>query len=210
VESLVDWFLTISAVWAVAVVFLVPALETAVVLGLVLPGEVTIVLGGVLAGEGEVPLLAILIAGVVGPMTGDVIGYFLGRRYGEEIVRRKLKKKWERAHRWLSKNGGAPIFLGRFLPFLRSVLPTTAGAMALRPSRFLAWDLPAASLWGVLSALLGYFAARDFERVVRFVQRFGFALLAVALIGAGVAIWRRRSRRSGAKRISSPESSQSS
>src|SRR5262245_48225725 len=74
VERFVDWFLSISAVWAVVAVFLVPALETAVVLGLMFPGEVTIILGGVLAAQGDVPLLAILVAAVVGPITGDTIG----------------------------------------------------------------------------------------------------------------------------------------
>ena len=70
----VDWFLSISSVWAVAAVFLVPALETAIVLGLIFPGEVAVILGGVLAAQGRVPLLAILAAGVLGPMTGDTVG----------------------------------------------------------------------------------------------------------------------------------------
>src|ERR1700720_1848802 len=123
-ERFVAWFLGISGAWAVAAVFLVPALETALVVGLMFPGEVIVILGGVLAAQGRASLWAILIAGVVGPIAGDTAGYLLGRRYGEEVVRRKLKKRWSRAHRWLTKKGGGAIFLGRFLPFLRSVLPT--------------------------------------------------------------------------------------
>jgi hypothetical protein len=129
-------------------------------------------------------------------MTGDTVGYALGRRYGEEVVRRKLHKRWTRAHGWLSKRGGAAIFLGRFLPFLRSVLPTAAGAMGLRSRRFLSWDLPAAAVWGAGSVLLGYFAARDFERLLRIADRFGIALGAIALAAAAWILWRKnRARR---------------
>jgi len=196
-DRFVDWFLSISSVWAVAAVFLVPALETAIVLGLMLPGEITVFLGGVLVAQGDVPLLPVLVAAVLGPITGDTLGYWLGRRYGEETVRRKLQKRWQRAHHWLSKKGAATIFAGRFLPFLRSVLPTAAGAMGLQPARFLARDLPAAGIWGVASVLLGYFAARDFERALRFLDRFALVLGALTIVVVAFLIWRRtRTRRS--------------
>jgi undecaprenyl-diphosphatase len=196
-DRFVDWFLSISSVWAVAAVFLVPALETAIVLGLMLPGEITVFLGGVLAAQGDVSLLPVLIAAVVGPITGDTIGYWLGRRYGEETVRRKLSRRWQRAHDWLSKKGTTTIFVGRFLPFLRSVLPSAAGAMGLRPARFLARDLPAAGIWGVASVLLGYFAARDFERTLHFLDGFALVLGALSIAFVAFIIWRRtRTRRS--------------
>jgi membrane-associated protein len=193
-ERFVAWFLGISGAWAVAAVFLVPALETALVLGLMFPGEVVVILGGVLAARGDAPLWAILIAGVLGPIAGDTIGYLLGRRYGEEVVRRKLKKRWSPAHRWLSKKGGGAIFLGRFLPFLRSVLPTAAGAMGITPRHYLSRDLLAAGTWGTASVLLGYFAARDFERVLRFANRFGLILLGLVLVVTAWMAWRRRTQ----------------
>jgi undecaprenyl-diphosphatase len=202
-DRFVEWFLSISAVWAVAAVFLVSALETAVVLGLLLPGEITVFLGGVLAAQGDVPLFAILIAAMVGPATGDTIGYWLGRRYGVEVVRQKLKKRWARAHRWLSKKGEGTIFAGRFLPFLRSVLPTAAGAMAVRPRRFLSWDLPAAALWGVVSVFIGYFAARDFERALQFIHRFVLAIGGIAIVAVVLILWRRSRSRPTARRSAS-------
>jgi membrane-associated protein len=190
-DRFVDWFLSISSVWAVTAVFLVPALETAIVLGLMFPGEITVFLGGVLVAQGNVPLLPVLIAAVLGPVTGDTIGYWLGRRYGEETVRRKLNKRWQRAHHWLSKKGTATIFVGRFLPFLRSVLPTAAGAMGLRQTRFLSADLPAAGIWGVASVLLGYFAARDFERALHILDHFALVLGALTIAVVVFVIWRR-------------------
>jgi membrane-associated protein len=204
VDRFVEYFLAISGPWAVSVVFFAPALETALVLGLVLPGELTVVLGGVLAGRGQVPLAAVLVASVAGAIAGDVTGYLLGRRYGQEIVRRRLKSRWTRAHGWLSKKGGGAVFLGRFLPFLRSVLPTTAGAMRVPARRFFLWDIPAAVIWGAASTLLGYFAALDVERVFDLARRFSLVLLAVALVAVTLVIWRRRTqpRRRAARGVS--------
>jgi membrane-associated protein len=191
-DRFIGYFLAIPIPWAVGAVFFVPALETALVLGVVLPGEVTVLLGGVLAGRGKVPLPAVLAGAVAGAITGDVTGYLLARRFGQEIVRRRLGSKWTRAHRWLSTKGLGAVFLGRFLPFLRSVLPTTAGAMRVPARQFFLWDVPAAMAWGAASTLLGYFAARDLGRAFDLARRFSFVLLAVALIAAGFVIWRRR------------------
>src|SRR5580765_1509919 len=105
IERAIDAFGRIPAGWALAAVFLFPALETGVVLGFILPGETAVVLGGVLAATGRVPLWAAAAAGVAGAIGGDCAGYVLGRRYGETAIRRRLGKKWDRAHAWLSKNG---------------------------------------------------------------------------------------------------------
>ena len=192
-------FLAIPAPWVVAVVFLLPALETALVLGVFLPGEVTVVLGGVIAGRGGVPLFAVIAAGIGGAITGDVTGYALGRRFGEDFVRKRLGSRWGPAHRWLSKErGGFTIFVGRFLPFLRSVLPMTAGAVKVPARVFLPWDVAAAAVWGTGSVLLGYFAARDLERILRSMQRFTIAIALLLAAGfLGWLWWNRRRPRPG-------------
>jgi membrane protein DedA with SNARE-associated domain len=91
------------------------------------------------------------------------------------------------------------IFLGRFLPFLRSVLPMTSGAVEVPARGFLPWDIAAAAVWGTGSALLGYFAARDFDRILRLMHRFsiGIAALLLVLAAAGI-VWAIRGRQRAA------------
>lgn len=191
----------IPAPWVVGTVFLVSGLETAVVLGIFLPSEITLLVAGVLAALGRAPLPAVLAAGIAGPVLGDVAGYFLGRRYGEDLVRRKLgARRWERAHRALSRKAGWSLFLARVLPFVRGVLPTTAGAVNAPRLRFFAWDLPTAAIWGAGSILVGYFAGRDYERVLRLVSRFSLAI-GIALAAAILAwLLLRRKRALGTSR----------
>src|SRR6476659_8077111 len=82
-----DWILSLNGWFALAIVFLVPALEASAFLGFVFPGEIAVILGGVLAFHGRVPLLAVLVAAVAGAIIGDTLGYFIGRRWGHQILR---------------------------------------------------------------------------------------------------------------------------
>ena len=186
VRRLIEAFFSIPPLWVIGAVFLVPALETALLVGFVLPGESVLVLGGVLAARGRVGLWPVLAPSILGPMVGDVAGYWLGRRYGQEIVRSRLGRRWDRAHRWLSRKGGWSIFTARFLPFARTVLPSTAGAMRTRRLQFFAWDLPAVAVWAAGSCLLGYFAARNIERLLKQVSNAGLVLLGLAAVAAVV------------------------
>ena len=192
VERAVELFSRIPAGWALAAVFLFPALETGLVIGVILPGETAVILGGVLASTGRVPLWAVAAASVAGAIAGDCGGYVLGRRYGEEAIRKRLGTKWDRAHSWLSKNGTLPIFAARFIPFVRTVLPVTAGAIEVPRRRFFPPDIAAGILWGIGSALIGYFAGLDFEKALAVGNRLSIALGIVLLGVLGFWLWRRK------------------
>src|SRR5947209_3789361 len=73
---------------ALALVFLLPALEASAFVGVVVPGEIGVILGGVLANQHKLPLVTVLIAGIVGAILGDSVGYFVGKRYGESLLSR--------------------------------------------------------------------------------------------------------------------------
>jgi membrane-associated protein len=190
----VEIFLSIPAPLAVAAVFLVTAGETAVFLGLLLPGELAVILGGVLASQKRVPLLAVLLAGVMGPIAGDSIGYFLGRRYGRRFFSGRRRKRWAKARAWLARRGAFAVFLGRFTAFLRSIVPAAAGAARLPYRRFLPWNIAAGVLWGVGSALLGYFAGRNNEILAHRAGLVSLVLFVLLLAAALASFFRRRAR----------------
>jgi len=51
--------------------------EASAFLGVVIPGEIGVILGGVLANQHKLPLAAVLVAGIIGAIRGDTIGYGL-------------------------------------------------------------------------------------------------------------------------------------
>jgi membrane protein DedA with SNARE-associated domain len=180
-ERLLAAFLSIPAIWVVAAVFFLSAAETALFLGFFIPGEFAVILGGVLASRAHVPLPAILAASILGPILGDSIGYYLGRRYGENVSHRHRRKRWASAQRWIRTKGAPAVFLGRFVAFVRSFIPPAAGVSKMPYKTFLPWNAAAGVLWGAGSALLGYFAGANFEAIAHAMGWLGLVLLGVVI-----------------------------
>jgi membrane-associated protein len=193
-QTILHFLHSIPPAAVVGLVFLIPATESALVLGLLLPGELAVVTGGVLAARSHVPLGPIIAAAVAGAILGDTLGYLVGRRYRKLIARRLPTKRWKKAEGWLRDRGPFAVFLARFTAFIRTLMPPVAGAAKLAYPVFLRWSVAAGILWGIGSVLLGYFAARNVEKILRWSS----AGLAVLAIGAGVGIYfatRHRGRR---------------
>src|SRR4030095_193349 len=64
--QLATGLLSLSGWAALALLFILPALEAPAFLGLVLPGELALLLGGVLAHQDRIPLAGALAVGVAG------------------------------------------------------------------------------------------------------------------------------------------------
>lgn len=201
-RGLLGFFVRIPAGVGVGLVFLLSAAESALLVGLVVPGEVAAILGGVLAGRGRVPYAAVAAAAIAGAWTGDSIGFFLGRKLGGARFLKGRRQRWAQARAWLKRKGGIAIFLARFTPFLRTFMPSAAGAAKMPYLRFLSWDLAAGALWGATSTALGYVGARDFERVLRWSGRVGLILLGAVLVAAALLLHRLRPAGSRGRRPS--------
>jgi membrane-associated protein len=183
----------------IAVVLLIPAAETGLVVGLVLPGELAVVTAGILAAQSHVPLVPVMAAAVAGSILGDSIGYLVGRHFQGWIKHHLPGPRWKRAQNSLRRSGPVAVFLARFTPFVRSLMPPVAAAARLPYSRFLPWSVAAGVLWGSSSVLLGYFFARNAEKILNW-SIGGFVLIA-AMIGGGIflATRHRRARRRSAR-----------
>jgi membrane protein DedA with SNARE-associated domain len=84
--QLAEGLLSLSGWAALALLFVLPALEAPAFLGLVLPGELALLLGGVLAQQDRIPLPAALAVGTAGAVAGDSVGYWIGHRYGPGLL----------------------------------------------------------------------------------------------------------------------------
>src|SRR6266542_7026933 len=89
-SGLIKHILALHGAVAVAVIFLMPALESSAFVGFVFPGEIAVLLGGVLAFQHRVPLAAAIAAAVAGAIIGDTVGYAIGRRWGRKMIHGSL------------------------------------------------------------------------------------------------------------------------
>lgn len=191
--------------WGYVVVGLATLLENSVGAGVIVPGETLVIVGGFYARIGELWLPAVSLVAVSGAIVGDNIGYWIGRRYGRGFLERhgpKLFVTPERllaAERYYGSHGGKTVFLGRFVPVVRSVGFIVAGVAHMRWRRFLAYDVAGAVIWGVGHTVLGYALGASYQRWERYATPVGLAILLVLLflIGASKFRSRRRGNREG-------------
>src|SRR4051812_20947006 len=88
VTAALDALVAVPIWLLLTLVFLFPALEASIFLGLVVPGETMVVLGGVAAQAGRVPLVAVIAFAIAGAVVGDQVGFHVGRRFGPGLVER--------------------------------------------------------------------------------------------------------------------------
>ena len=171
----------------------------------VVPADTFILAGGFIAGLGTVrpvPVFLVVWAFNVGAAAGV---YALGRRYGREFFRsgagRRLMsaERMRRMEAFYRRWGIAAIFLARFLPGFRALVPVFAGVADLGALRVVAPLLAASAIWYGGLVRLGYLAGENIEAVVETIARTNQWLLgasaAVALLLA--MVWRRRREGNG-------------
>lgn len=161
-------------------------LETSVLIGLVVPGDtIVIVAGTAVASVGEGILLGVVV--VVGALAGETIGFFLGRWLGPAIRRSRLGRRigeenWVRSERYLRRRGGPAIFLSRFLPVLHSLVPLTVGMSGYPYRRFLAWTVPACTIWAFLYVGVAAAAAGTYRELADRIHFAGYLFVGVILL----------------------------
>jgi membrane-associated protein len=172
--------------------------ETAIFLGFVLPGETAAVLGGVLASRGHLSLPTLCVVVVVTAVTGPLVGYEIGRRTGDRLFAaralRRVPGGAERARTVLRERGALAVLLGRFVAFLRAVMPAAAGAVQVRYRTFLIYNVIGGVAWGVGYCLLGYLAGSAYSAVESRVGT-GLAIAVAAVVVAAVIVWTVRRHR---------------
>ena len=184
----------LSSPWGYLIVALATFLENSVGAGEVVPGETIVLLGGVYASEvGHPPLFlgGVILAAFSGAVLGDNVGYFLGRRYGRGLLERHGQRlfisqdRLEKADAYYRSHGGKTVFLGRFVPFVRSVGFLLAGVSRMPWKRFIVYDATGALLWAAGHATLGYLAGASYRKWEPYATPVGLGVLAVLVLLIG-------------------------
>ncbi|HVH53486.1 MAG TPA: DedA family protein [Actinomycetota bacterium] len=199
----------LSAPWGYVIVGAATFLENSVGAGVIVPGETLVIIGGFYARLGELSLPWVAVAACVGAILGDNVGYLIGRRFGRGFVERHGRRllitpeRLERADEYYRSHGGKTVFLGRFIPFVRSIGFILAGMAHMRWRRFLLYDVAGSVVWGIGNTVLGYVIGASYERWKGYLTPVGLAVLVLLLAFILWTRWRgrrREARREAAER----------
>src|SRR3989344_594278 len=106
--------------------------ESGLLIGAFLPGDSLLFTAGVLASQRYFYILVFVFISFIGAVTGDGVGYWLGRKFGPKVFMRKdslffSNDHVERAHIFYKKYGGRAIILARFIPVGGTPAPLISG-----------------------------------------------------------------------------------
>jgi len=125
--------------------------ECAFLIGLLVPSTPILLLAGSLMAVGKLPFWPIYLAAVAGAVVGDTLSYWFGRlleyRIKEIWPFRNYLKQIEAGERFFARHGGKSIFIGRFIPGVKAVVPGIAGMLGMAWPRFIVINVISAFAW---------------------------------------------------------------
>ncbi len=127
-----------------------------------IPSEIVLLVAGSLAASGQLGLGHIVLAAVLGALLADHLWFYFGRRRGGPAVHLMCRLTGrssqceEKTLMFFSRFGLLSLLLAKFLPGLRVVIPSMAGASGVRYPVFLGAGTMGTFICAVAVPSLGY------------------------------------------------------
>lgn len=185
--------------WGYLILFLSAVVETLPVLGSFIPGHAVVFFSGFLAYAGIFRLDATIVVVFAGAVTGDLLAYIIGRKYGNDFIIRYGKyfffnqARYEKIKKMVEEHAGKTLIIGRFGSFTRAVAAFIAGTSNVKFSRFIFFAIIGGAAWASSSVLIGYILGQGFATASKYFGRFVIvAIAAIILIFFGYRLLNKR------------------
>ena len=160
------------------------------------PADTVVAFGSFLAARGQGTAFGVFATTWAGNVGGAMLIYALGRRYGAEPLERRLlgeraAEAESRLRALYGKYGLTALFLSRFLPGVRAIVPPLAGALRIPALRAALAMGAASAVWYGTISYLAFRIGADWERVSGAVARYGrvAGVTAVVLVVLALGGW---------------------
>jgi undecaprenyl-diphosphatase len=187
---LIDLFTT----YGYTIVFFGVMLENA---GIPFPGETILLASGFFASQGHFSIYLVILFATAGAITGDNLGYLLGRSLGRPFIERYGRylflttQRIEAGERFFERHGAKTVLIARFVSGLRVFAAFIAGMSRMRWRMFFAYNTAGALLWATAISLIGYFFGHSWVLIEKWVGRAGLFITIIVLVGIAVVVLRK-------------------
>ena len=161
VDRHLEAFVAQYGAWVYALLFLIIFVETGLVVMPFLPGDSLLFIVGAMCGAGLMNLPLVMGLLLVAAILGDQTNYTIGRYFGPKVFQWENSRFFNRqaflqANAFYEKYGGITIVLARFMPFIRTFVPSVAGVAEMTRSKFTFFNVVGGVIWVVGLTLAGY------------------------------------------------------
>ena len=167
-----------------------------------LPSELIMPLAGFTAGQEKITLWGATLAGTVGSVLGQIPLYYLGKRVGEERLKKWADKygAWltvsgddiAKSKDWFDKHGHKAVLFGRLVPGLRSLLSIPAGMANMSMVKFLAYSFVGTGTWAALLGFAGYQLRDRYTIVEKWLGPLTYVVLGGFIVYTGYSVIKRK------------------
>ncbi len=171
-------------------------------LHLPIPTEITLPLAGFLVGQGRFSFFPVLIWTTAAAVVASVALYVPGRWFGEERLRRFVRRfgrfvlvkesDLDRASRLFEQHGGKAILIGRLIPGVGTLISVPAGIYRMPIlGWFMVFTVLDSVIWNAMLIGLGWYLGAQWTLVERYASTIQYVLLALVALGIIWFVWRR-------------------
>jgi membrane protein DedA with SNARE-associated domain len=171
------------------------------------PADTVVAFGSFLAARGQGTALGVFVSTWAGNLVGAMLIYGVGRRYGAERLERRMlgdraAEAESRLRALYGKYGLMALFLSRFLPGVRAIVPPLAGALRVPAVRAAVAMGAASAVWYGAISYLAFRIGADWDQLSGTVSRYGRVAAITGSVLALVALstWFLLRRRTEAQR----------
>ncbi len=175
-----------------------------------LEGETFVIFAGAAAQQGTLHFWMLLITAWLGSFTGDQMWFWLGRRYGVQILEKRpgWRTGVDGALEMLKRYDKWFILSFRFVYGVRNFASFAMGMARVHPVRFALLNFIAAFVWALSFAGFGYMFGSALEAAMGDIaNNFLYIMLGVFVFSASILylVHRRQARKAAARAANPPD-----
>ena len=166
-------------------------------MGFPLPGETALLAAAIdAATKHDLNIGAVILTATVAAIAGRMVGYFIGRKFGYQLLLRYqnhlgLTEGRIKLGQYLFLNhGGKIVFVAQFVPVLRALAGILAGAGLMPWRKFMLANVVSSCAWAMSYGYAAYEIGREFKQTQSQIAIFLIIAILVALILFGVFVHR--------------------
>ncbi len=157
-----------------------------------IPSEIILTFTGFVILSTSMTIPGAILAATAGSILGAIILYGIGSILTEERLNRLLATRTgrllrlkprdvNRAFNFFQHHGGKAIFLGRFIPVVRSLISIPAGMAEYPLLRFTLLSAIGTAIWNTVLISAGYLAGDNWQTILTTIESFSSAITVIVI-----------------------------
>lgn len=156
------------------------------------PSEIILTFAGFMTSQSELNIIIVCLLTILGAVLGALVLYSIGAFIGEERLYKFIHKRGkyigiktqdlDKTIQWLDKYGHWAIFLGRFIPIVRTLISLPAGITKMNLLVFILLTAIGTAMWNIFLIMLGKMLGNHWHQILVYVGMYSKVFIVIIAI----------------------------